>query len=359
MTRVIEPVGYETISDVPQKDARARPTLSVLSMIGLVAGGVWVVWQIVKRTTLSRGWIESPPPWLRQIGLQFSQVVSVLLLGVPRPLGYWVSDRFGDYFYIRNVNLRANAEDNLRHVFPAGVSEATVQAATKRVFRMQARNGFDLLRVPRVSLRRLERQTRLDGDWSVVDKTLAAGRGVILVTAHYGAFDIMGQYIVHQGYDSWLLVGRTTSHFVHNAVTYLRKSNGWHIEQVDEPGSVRRMMKALKEGKLVSMVIDRDWTGNGVKTSFFGAETSLPNGHIRMALSTGAEIITVMTPRLPGDRYGFILRHVPLQRTGDREADVTENMHRVLANLETTIRSDPGQWVLFRRVWPDRDKDVH
>ena len=70
-----------------------------------------------------------------------------------------------------------------------------------------------------------------------------------------------------------------------------------------------------------------------------------------MALSTGAEIFTVMTPRLPRDRYGFMLRHVPLQRTGDREADVMENMHRVLANLETTIKSDPGQWVLFRRVW--------
>ena len=105
------------------------------------------------------------------------------------------------------------------------------------------------------------------GQWWI--KRLAEGRGVILVTAHYGAFDIMGQYIVHQGYDSWLLVGRTTSRFVHDAVTYLRKSNGWHIEQVDEPGSVRRMMKALKEGKLVGMVIDRDWTGNGVKPSVF------------------------------------------------------------------------------------------
>jgi lauroyl/myristoyl acyltransferase len=297
-------------------------------------------------------WIELPPNWLRRAGNYAAQVVSVLLLAIPRPVGYWASDRFGDYFYQRNRNLRANVADNMRHVMGIGATEPAVQAAAHRAFQMQARNGFDLLRVPRVSLKRLDRQVRVDGDWRIVDETLAAGRGVIMCSAHYGAFDIMGQFIINRGYDAHLLVGRTTSAFVHDSVTYLRQSRGWQIEQVEEPGSVRRVMKALKEGKFVGMVVDRDWSGTGVPVTFFGAETTLPTGHIRMALATNAEIITILTPRIDTTHYGFVLRHVPLQRTGKTAADVAENMRRVLANMETVIADDPGQWVLFRPVWP-------
>ena len=212
------------------------------------------------------------------------RAVSILLLGIPRPVGYWVADRFGDYFYRRNTNLRRNVAENMRHVMGAGATEIAVQGAVRRAFRMQARNGFDLLRVPRVSLKRLEQQVRLDGDWHTIDDALAAGRGVIICSAHYGAFDIMGQYIINRGYEAHLLVGRTTSHFVHDSVSYLRQSRGWRLEQVEDPGSVRRVMKALKAGKVAGMVVDRDWSGTGAPVTFFGAPTTLPTGHIRMAL---------------------------------------------------------------------------
>ena len=304
-----------------------------------------------------QSWIDAPPHWLRRFGNYAAQVVSVILLAIPRPVGYWVSDRFGDYFYYRNTNLRANVAANMRHVMGMDASPIVVQDAVRRAFRMQARNGFDLLRVPRISLKRLEQQVRFDGDWTVIEEALAAGRGVIICTAHYGAFDIMGQFIINRGYDASLLVGRTTSHFVHDSVTYLRKSRGWQIEQIEEPGSVRRVMKALKEGKVVGMVVDRDWSGTGAPVTFFGAPTTLPSGHIRMALATGAEIMTVMAPRMERNRYGFILRHIPLQRSGNMVADVAENMRRMLAHIEEVIKHDPGQWVLFRPVWLRHDGD--
>lgn len=304
-----------------------------------------------------QSWIEAPPRWLRRFGNYAAQVVSILLLAIPRPVGYWLADRFGDYFYQRNTNLRANVAENMRHVMGAGASEIVVQGAVRRAFRMQARNGFDLLRVPRVSLKRLEQQVRFNGDWKVIEDALAARRGVVICTAHYGAFDIMGQFIINRGYDASLLVGRTTSHFVHDSVTYLRKSRGWQIEQVEEPGSVRRVMKALKEGKVAGMVVDRDWSGTGASVTFFGTPTTLPSGHIRMALATGAEIVTVMAPRVAGNRYGFILRHIPLQRSGRMADDVAENMRRMLAHFEAVIAHDPGQWVLFRPVWPQQSGD--
>jgi lauroyl/myristoyl acyltransferase len=297
-------------------------------------------------------WMDAPPPWLRRAGPMLAQAASILLLAVPRALGYWIADRFGDYFYRRNTNLRHNVAENIRHAMGTSATEIAVQAAARRAFRMQSRNGFDLLRVPRVSLKRLSEQVQLDGDWGAIDEALAAGRGVVICSAHFGAFDIMGQYIINRGYEAWLLIGRTTSHFVHDSVTWLRESRGWHFENVEDPGSVRRVMKALKNGAIVGMIVDRDWSGTGSPVTFFGEPTTLPTGHIRMALATDAVLATAMTPRQPNNRYGFVLRNVPLQRTGKTAADVAENMTRILANMEAVIAHDPGQWVLFRPVWP-------
>jgi KDO2-lipid IV(A) lauroyltransferase len=298
-------------------------------------------------------WMDTPPPWLRRAGPILAQIASILLLGVPRPLGYWIADRFGDYFYRRNTNLRHNVGANIRHVLGPEAPEAAVQRAARQTFRVQARNGFDLLRVPRVSLKRLSQQVQLDGTWGPIDEALAAGRGVVICSAHYGAFDIMGQYIINRGYEAWLLIGRTTSRFVHDSVTWLRESRGWKFESIEDPGSVRRVMKALKNGAVVGMIVDRDWSGTGSPVEFFGSPTTLPTGHIRMALATNAVLATAMTPRQPNNRYGFILRHVPLQRSGRTAADVSENMRRILANMETVIARDPGQWILFQPVWPD------
>ncbi|MCA1725365.1 MAG: hypothetical protein LC748_14160 [Thermomicrobia bacterium] len=131
-------------------------------------------------------WIEAPPPWLRRFGNYAAQVVSVLLLAIPRPIGYWIADRFGDYFYHRNTNLRTNVADNMRHVMGRDASAIAVQGAVRRAFRMQSRNGFDLLRVPRVSLKRLERQVQFDGSSSSIAATMrrcsSGGRPLISST---------------------------------------------------------------------------------------------------------------------------------------------------------------------------------
>ena len=94
----------------------------------------------MKVRSVLQSWIDAPPHWLRRFGNYAAQVVSVLLLAIPRPVGYWVADRFGDYFYQRNKNLRANVADNMRHVMgmdaspdrrtgrgAAGISDAGAQ----------------------------------------------------------------------------------------------------------------------------------------------------------------------------------------------------------------------------------------
>jgi KDO2-lipid IV(A) lauroyltransferase len=92
--------------------------------------------------------------------------------------------------------------------------------------------------------------------------------------------------------------------------------------------------------------------GQGTEVEFFGRPTLLPDGHVRLALQTGAMVFGTFVYR-ENKEYQF--RFVPLEmvRSGNKEADVRENAQRVARMIEAPIRAHPEQWHLFYRLWED------
>jgi KDO2-lipid IV(A) lauroyltransferase len=88
---------------------------------------------------------------------------------------------------------------------------------------------------------------------------------------------------------------------------------------------------------------------------FCGAETPIPLGGVDLALRTGAYLIPAWAWRIGG--YRFRIRIGPpleLVRTGSLDEDVRANAERLLAQFETRLRSDPGQWAVLEPIWQAR-----
>lgn len=270
---------------------------------------------------------------------------------VPLPIGYWLADRIGDIFYRVSPGYRGSVIDNLRHVLGAETPLDELRALARRTFRYSARNFYDLTRVRRLSLAALTRNIVTIGSWAPVDEAIARRRGVIFITAHTGAFDFAGQSIPAHGYRSVLVTVRTVSEFIHEAVTYLRGSHGFGLEEAT-PGGLRRLMRALRQGDTIGLATDRDFLRNGTPVSFFGEETTLPIGAVRLALETGATIIPVICRRHKMHHTFMIDDPIVLTKSGDLDRDVSEGLRAIVAVFERHIRADPAQWVMFQRVWP-------
>jgi phosphatidylinositol dimannoside acyltransferase len=246
---------------------------------------------------------------------------------------------------------RNNVLSNLRKVMGSESSEKERIAVAKQVFRNSARNFADLMRVPHVSDQHLLDTITVEPETArIIDEVARAGRGGVIVTAHYGAFDYVGQIFQARGYSLTIMTHRTVPEFIDTAVSYLRSSRGVRLEPVT-PGGIRRALTSLKRGGLVGLIADRDFFQSGKSVTFFGEETTLPPGPIRFARDTGAPILPVFTRR-GGGRYALTAEEpFYVEKTPDLDADIRVALERLVVIFERYLRAAPDQWVMFQRVW--------
>lgn len=279
-------------------------------------------------------------------------ICSWIATALPSVLRNWLADRGGDLFFRMSPTYRENVIANVRQVMGATAAPDEVLAAARHIFQASARNFADLLRLPHTGREEFVRSVPLvKGTWSLLDDALAGGRGVILMTAHVGAFDYVGHTISIRGYPLTSVTGRTTSRFIFDAVTHLRRSHGAPIVEAT-PSGVRRVIQALRRGECAAFLADYDFFQNGRPVVFFGRPTTLPPGPIRIARDTGALVVGAFARRT---REGYALsleEPFAVEKTSDLEADLERGMARAVRVLERAIAAAPDQWVMFQRVWP-------
>ncbi len=282
-----------------------------------------------------------------------ARAISRLFWLFNRQFLYRVADLGGLLFYLLFPTYRNNVMSNLSHVLGPDASERELRRVTRSAFRTSARNFADLTRVPHISRDQFLASVRTsDGALETLDKVVASGRGGVLVTAHYGAFDYVGQIIWLHGYSLTLLTARTVPEFVDAAISHLRGSRGARMEPAT-PGGLRRTLSALKRGELIGIVADRDFFQNGKQVTFFGRRTTLPPGPIRIARDSGAPIIPTFARREGDGFYMEVEEPFMVPKTNDVEADVQRGLERLVAVFERHLRAAPDQWVMFQRVWTE------
>jgi len=174
---------------------------------------------------------------------------------------------------------------------------------------------------------------------------------VMLVTAHFGSFDMAVQLLAVHSVRTTIPVEALEPERLLDHVVSLRKNKGLNIIPA-KSGALQAMIKALRNGEIVLIACDRDITGEAPKALFFGEETRLPDMAVRIALRTGAAIIPVFNIRRDDGQYDVYVEP-PIEVVSNGTANVTGHMNEVIRVMEKYIKSCPEQWAVLEPVWPE------
>ena len=295
---------------------------------------------------------ERPRQLRYRLAVGIAEVISRIVAWLPDQVRDGIADRAGDIWVRLTPVYRANVIANLTQVLGPKTPQAELEVKARRIFRMSARNFGELLRLKHLTPDQLIALVPISvKDLAVLHDAHERGQGVIVATAHMGAFDLLGHAIAAQGVPMTVITGRTTSRFVFDGVTHLRHS---HLVTMVEPapGGVRRVIRALRRGEIAGFVVDYDFFQNGLPMTFFGRETTLPPGAIRIARDTGALVVPMFPRRGPRGHELSVGEPFEVPKTADIDADVAAGMELLKLRLEEGIGANPDQWVLFQRAWP-------
>jgi KDO2-lipid IV(A) lauroyltransferase len=278
------------------------------------------------------------------------------LLGwLPTPAAYFIADRAATVAYYLRGGLRRNVQQNIRQVMGPDASPEEVRAAAKKAFRNVTRAYADLILVPRLNVRRFFEKNLTTHGLEYLTDTVASGKGVILVSAHYGNPELVVQAAGALGIEAFAITEPLQPQALSDLVHRLRCSKG----QVFRPVSVSTMKEAvrwLREGKLVSVLCDRDIQHTGTMLPFCGAEARLPIGTAQLAMRTGAVVLPMFSRRTRGNHFE-VYTEPPLTMTitDDEANDVRVNTLKIISCIEKYLRLDPGQWLVLEPIWRERD----
>src|SRR5215211_5149786 len=158
---------------------------------------------------------ERPRQLRYRLAVSIAEVVSRIVAWLPDRVRDGIADRAGDVWVRLTPVYRANVIANLTQVLGPKTPQAELEAKARRIFRMSARNFGELLRLKHLTPDQLIALVPISvKDLAVLHDAHERGQGVIVATAHMGAFDLLGHSIAAQGVPMTVITGRTTSRFV-------------------------------------------------------------------------------------------------------------------------------------------------
>jgi Kdo2-lipid IVA lauroyltransferase/acyltransferase len=187
---------------------------------------------------------------------------------------------------------------------------------------------------------------------------MAQGRGLIMVSGHIGHWELLARRVVRAGVPSATIARAGSDPKLDAVLGQFRREGAFDVLLRDAPSTGRAIIRCLRQGKLLGLLIDQDTRVQGVFVPFFGHPAWTPRAAGDLALRFKAPVAAIWSRRRgprPGDGHELSVVEVPYDAEApDREAESVRITAACTALLEQAIREHPAEWVWMHERWHRR-----
>ena len=291
--------------------------------------------------------------WLYFIGLRIL-VVFLQLFDVETNLN--IACFLGRGLWKYYARGRKRALDNLRASFP-GKSEQWLWETGRRSFEHIAMLAVDIIFTPRLVKRSNWRNYSRFKTAERLKWLAKEGRGVLMLTGHYGNFELMGYMLGVFGFNAYSIARPLDNKFISKYLYGVRQGAGQKI--IDKKGVSELMAKLISNGAALGFIADQDAGRKGVFVDFFGRKASTYKSIGLLAITYNVPI-TVSYSRRIGNRFYFeigVNRVIFPEEWQNKENSLEWITAEYTKAIEEFVREDPSQYWWLHRRWKHRPKE--
>ena len=251
---------------------------------------------------------------------------------------------------------RQRALDNLRASFPEK-SDEWIRQTGRRSFEQLVMLTIDIFFTPRLvkkyNWRDYSRYRNAEhAKWLMQER-----KGLLMVTGHYGNFEIIGYLMGLFGFDLYSIARPLDNKYLNRFVYGVREQRGQKI--IDKKGAAKLMPQIVSQGSTLGFIADQDSGKKGIFVDFFGRQASTYKSIGLVALTYNLPIAIGYSRRI-GNRFFFemgVTRIIFPHEWADKDDPLTWITAEYTKAIETFVREDPSQYWWLHRRWKTRPKE--
>jgi KDO2-lipid IV(A) lauroyltransferase len=282
------------------------------------------------------------------------RVLWALLHAVPPGALRRTLEAVGHVAWLVDRRHRDVVTGNLRTAFPDW-PDAERAAVERRAFANWGRIVAELIHFEHVASKRGAGDPTIAALAAAADPLLARGRGLLVLTAHTGNFELLAR-----------LWGRATGVEIavfHRALRnrriddFVRKARGaCSFRVLDRGGTVREALRILQRGGVFVVPLDQNQLpGRGIFVDLFGRPACTSTLLARLALATGAPVLPVFAAWRGSETVAEIGAAIETPPGGGEKETLTRVLtERYTHEIERMVRAYPTQWNWAHRRWKTR-----
>ena len=284
----------------------------------------------------------------RPILVWFFLTARSFFMCLPYRWGFAFGGTLGKVCYFLLKKERNKMLEHLKLAFGQEKSEAELRKIARANFEHYGQMAAELALIDKL-IPRFDEFVRASG-YEHFDKALALGRGVVVVIAHFGNWEIMGGYTALKGYPCTVIARKIYFEKYDRLLVELR--NKMKVQTIYRDESVKDMLRVFKANRMLGFVVDQDVeTVDGVFVNFFGRPAHTPTAPVRFSQVTGAPIIPVFIVREGIKHHMIVEPAIARSETGDKEKDTLADTQTWVSIQEKYICQYPHLWVWNHKRW--------
>jgi KDO2-lipid IV(A) lauroyltransferase len=284
------------------------------------------------------------------------RVAAMFMHSFPIQANLRFARRLGDFAFLVDRKHRERALANLKRSFP------NLPEAQRREMARQSMQELFLLIVEVLFTTRLIRldtwaeHMEMHGLKPVMEMMIKRERGLILLSAHYGNFEVLGYIMAILGFATSSVARPLDNEYVSRWLFGVRQKYGQKI--IAKKGATPEVISVLEDRGVVAFIADQNAGSKGLFVDFFGRKASTYKSIGLLAMEFDVPIVVGYARRLSDDfrfRMGIqdIIRPEDWKNQEDPLRYITQRYTR---GIEDFIRQSPEQYWWLHRRWKSRPK---